>query len=150
MFQMVCIVRKDWFQGNFTCRKWDQKNCPKQWTWACCIHHSNTVFKCYCYIAGKWAAVLFPPPSPPPEHRIACASPDAVETSGKCPIPLCKVSPFTFRDIANVWSPVVLKYFKKSMRSGAYSLHLCNVKHTRDIDIFNIKEEFCKLCYYEV
>lgn len=98
----------------------------------------------------EMGSCALPSSFPPPEHRIACASPDAVETSGKCPIPLCKVSPFTFRDIANVWSPVVFKYFKKSMRSGAYSLHLCNVKHTHDIDIFNIKEEFCKLCYYEV
>lgn len=36
------------------------------------------------------------------------------------------------------------------MRFGAYSLHLFHVKCIRDIVILNIKEEFCKLRYYEV
>lgn len=146
---MVCIVRRDWFQGNFTRTKRDQNHWPKQWTRACCIHHSNTVFRCYCCIAVKRAAV-FSPFLPPTAHCITGASPDAVQTSGECQIPLSKVSSFTLHDIANVWSPLVHKCFQKTMRFGAYSLHLFHVKCIRDIVILNIKEEFCKLRYYEV
>lgn len=91
-----------------------------------------------------------PPFLPRTVHCITGASPDAVQTSGECQIPLSKVSSFTLHDIANVWSPLVHKCFQKTMRFGAYSLHLFHVKCIRDIVILNIKEEFCKLRYYEV